>query len=299
VAGNIALTLTTLGDVSQKLGDFNRAQTQYLRAIDLWRSAGDKRGVATSSFAMGTLLEQQGKYGAALEAKQQAVKTFVDLQERSPTFAEMLIGYGSSLSMLGRSDEAEKQFEQALVISRELKNEGLIAEAINAQGDNAFYRGDLKRARELFGQAEQAAARSGTRYDALVARVNSAKVGVEEGRGNAAEIKKLMAEADSLGLKQVSAQCSLYLGRASLRSKNASAAIAPLQEALSKADRLGAKPLQARAHGSLAEAYSATGKAADAATHQRQMKDLLGEMRTESRSDALLARYDFKNLGTD
>jgi eukaryotic-like serine/threonine-protein kinase len=297
VGGNVALTLTSLGDVSQKLGDYQRAQSQYLRAIELWRSASDKRGAATSSYAMGTLLEAQGKFGAALEAKEGALKSFRELEERSAAFGDILIGYGTSLSLVGRFDEADKILAEGLALSRELHNENMVAQTLNAQGDNAFFRGDLKTARDLYVQAQQAATRGGSRFDGLVARLNLAKIGAEEGRAGAVgDLDKLMAEADSLGLKLQAAQCSLYSGIAMVRSKNGAGAVARLETALSKADRLGAKPLQARAHGALSEAYQLTGKSADSATHLKQAKDLLAEMRTESRSQTLLARQDFKSF---
>jgi tetratricopeptide (TPR) repeat protein len=298
VAGSIALTLTSLGDVSVKLGDYTRAETQYLRAMDLWRSAGDKRGAAIGSFGMGGLLEQQGRYGAALEAKGEALKTFRTLQERSYLLAQFLIGYGSTLAQAGRVDEADKNLVEGLAIARELKNQPLIAETFNAQGESAYYRGDPKGARALFEQARQAASRTGDRYFGLVASMNLARVSAEEGRPDSAvgELKRVMREADSLGLKHVSAEAELHLGAALLSARKAGEARAELTGALMKAEKLRSRALLARVHYLLAEALQQTGAASDASTHLTQARELVAEIQKEPGTQSLLARSDLKGI---
>jgi len=296
VPGTIAITLTSLADVSAKLGDYERALQQYLRAIELSRSAGDRRGAALVSFAIGTLREQQGRYGAALEAKGEALKTFRELQDRSPTSAEILLGYGYAQSLAGRTDEAETPLGEALKMARELKNRSLVAQALNAQGENAFHRGDLKLARALFEQAQQEATRAESVYLMIVLKLNAAKVAAEDGRASAAltELTKIRREADDLGLKQLSAESSLHLGAALLRAGRAAEARKELEDALRKAERLGSLAVLARSHYILAEALRVLGRPSEATPHQRQAEQILDEMRKEARTDALLTRHDLR-----
>jgi ATP/maltotriose-dependent transcriptional regulator MalT len=256
-----------------------------------------KRGIAIGSFGMGTLLDHQGRYGAALEAKTDALKIFDELKERTYTYAEILIGHGTSLNLAGRLDEANDSLDKGMVLAQELNNQSLIAQTLNAQGENALYRGDLKKARSLFEQASQTAARAQNRYFALIGRLNVAKVAAEEGRATApAELRKLIAEADTRGLKQVSAEGSLHLGIALLNTRNAAGARAELSSALTKAERLGARSIMARGHYLLGEVERRSGNEAAAAPHQQQAAQILDEMQKEARSDTLLRRSDLNAI---
>ena len=69
---------------------------------------------------------------------QEAVKTFRDLKDQTFWMAEMLAGYGEALILAGRGDEAKPQLEEALSLSRELKNDGMVAQTIGFQGDSRF-----------------------------------------------------------------------------------------------------------------------------------------------------------------
>ena len=296
--GGIALALAGLADVSVQLGDYSRAESQYLRAIELWRSVSDKRGAAIGSFGMGTLLEQQGRYGAALEAKAEALKTFRELQERSYQLAQFLIGYGSTLAASGQAADAEKNLAEGLSLGHELKNQSLVAQALNAQGDNAYFRGDLKMARLAFEQAQQIAKRMGDRYNVLVSGMKLARNGAEEGRADAAaaDLRQLIKEADSLGLKPLAAEGQMYLGAALLTAKKSADARTELEGALSRADKLRSRVVLARSHYLLAEALRQGGRTAEADTHRSQAQQMLTDIRKESGKDSLLARHDLAPL---
>ena len=72
--GDIADTLHNLAETATKKGQYDQALKHYLRALDLRREAGDKRGAAIESYSMGTMFEYQGRYGAAINAKEDALK---------------------------------------------------------------------------------------------------------------------------------------------------------------------------------------------------------------------------------
>ena len=73
-----------------------------MRALDLRRSINDTRGAAIESYSLGTLFDYQGRFGAAVNSKQEALKTFRDLKDRTFWMAEMLGGYGEALTLAGR-----------------------------------------------------------------------------------------------------------------------------------------------------------------------------------------------------
>ena len=99
--------------------------------------------------------------------------------------AEILGGYGESLILAGRGDEAKGSLDEALSLSRELKNDGMVAQTFGFQGDAFFYQGNFKAAHSLYEQALQAATRSKEPERILLAKINLAKVEVREKSGPA------------------------------------------------------------------------------------------------------------------
>src|SRR5258708_39868014 len=82
--------------------------------------------------------------------------------------------------------EAQEAWAEALRLAREPKSQPLVGEALNFQGDVAYYRGDIKSARTLYGQALEAASRTKDRDKGLISKVSLAKVAIQEGRSAAA-----------------------------------------------------------------------------------------------------------------
>ena len=93
---------------------------------------------------MGTLFEYEGKYGAAVGAKEEALKAFRELKDSGFWMGEILSGTGHSQAMLGRSDAAQTQLAEALKLSDKLQNKALTAQILNFQGDRLFYVGDAR-----------------------------------------------------------------------------------------------------------------------------------------------------------
>ena len=175
VPQDIVDSVHNLAETSVRMGEYDQAISQYMRALELRRSMDDARGAAIESYTLGTMFDYQGRFGAAINSKQDALKTFQDLKDKTYWMAEILGGYGESLILAGRGDEAKTYLNDALNLSRELKNDGMVAQTLGFQGDAAYYRGDLKSARALYEQALQAATRSKEPDRILTAKVNLAR----------------------------------------------------------------------------------------------------------------------------
>ncbi len=298
VPADIADSVHNLAETNAQMGQYDQALSQYLRALDLYRNAGDKRSVAISSYGMGTLFGYQGRLGAALNSKQDALRTFRELQDRSPMMAEILSGYGAALAEAGRWDEAQKTLNEALSLARELKSQPAVAETLNFQGDSAFYRGDFNSARTLYGQAIQAASRTKERNKVLGSRIGLAKIAVNDGHSRAAisSLQSLAQEADSLGLKYLSVECSVYVSEALVNSKDYSRARQELGPALGKAEKLGLRTLLAKDHYLLGTTFRLTGNGAEATRHYREALRLLDEIRKEAGAEKVIERADLKPI---
>jgi tetratricopeptide (TPR) repeat protein len=267
--------------------------------LELFRSSGDKSGAAIQSYSMGTIFEYQGRYGAALKSKEEAVKAFRELQDRSFWMAEILSGYGNSLSEVGRYDEAQKNLIEAMSLAKELQNKTLVAQILNFQGDSSYYRGDIKSASDLFSQAVTAGSASEVERDVLLlSKYNSAKCLVEEKRYQQAiaPLKAVVQDADAVGLKNVSIAATLSLGDALLNMRQYPSARKELETALAASEKLDLQVLQARSQYLLGRTLELSGSAAEASPHFTAAKRIMGGIRLESGSANILKRQDLRAI---
>lgn len=298
VAGDIAETVHNLGDTAVRMGQLDQGLTDYLRALDLYRSAGDKRDAAIESHSTAEVFKYQGRYGAALKAEDEALKVFRQLQDHGSWLADILGGYGDALTLLGRGDEAQASLEEAGKLAQEIKSDPLLAQVANFEGDRLFYGGDLKSARAHYEDALHTASRTTDHDKLLLSKLNLAKVAVAEGSSREAikTLKELASQADTLGLKYFSLECSLYLAQAQIDSKDYSSAKQQLRAALDKSDKLGARVLLAKSHFLMANALRLTGDSSEAGGHYREAVRLLNAIRSEPGAEKVLDRADLKPI---
>jgi tetratricopeptide (TPR) repeat protein len=280
------------------MGQYDLAVEQYLRALDLRRSTGDKRGAAIESSSLGTLFSYQGRYGAALSAEEDALKTFRELQERGFWLAEILGWNGNALAQVGRSDDAQKSLEEAMNVARELKNQATSAEIQGYEGDNAFYRGDYPAAAALYDEALKTASHASDLQLILIAKFNVAKVAVRQGRFQSAAsvLSKLSEDEDSLGVKHVSVECSIYHAEALMNLKSYEPARKELESALSRSEKLGLRAMLAQSHYLLARDLELSGKAADAPEHYQQARKILDDIQKDAKTDSIVKRSDLSPI---
>jgi tetratricopeptide (TPR) repeat protein len=298
VPADLVLTVNNLADTSVRMGQYDQAVSLYMRALELWRSMNDARGAAITSYTLGVMFDYQGRYGAAIESKQTAFKTFQELKEKTTLTAEITGSYGESLILAGRGNEAKTPLNDALNLARELKNDSMVSLVLVFHGDAAYYAGDFKSARAFYEQALAAGARSKEPERILLAKVGLAEIAAREGPLQQAinNLRQLALQADELGLQNVSVACSLSIAEAMIRNHDNSHAQEELERALVRADKIGLKPLSANAHYLLGNALRASGNDTEAQRHYRDTIQLLDGMRREAGADKLLERADLKTM---
>ena len=298
VAGVIVESIQNLAYVSVRLGEYDQAVAQYMRALELHRSMDDVSGAALDSYSLGVMFDYQGRFGAALTSKQEALKTFRDLKDRSATMTEVEGGYAKSLILAGRGDEAKQYLDDALKLAQEQKNEGLVSQTVGFQGDKAYYQGDTKLAGVLYEQALQAAVRSKEPDKILTAKANLAQVNLQRGSvsQSVASFRQLTQQADEQGVQFVSVECSINLAQAMLQNHDNAHAQQELGRALLRANKIGLKPLSVKANYLLASALHSAGKQTEAQQHYRTTVQLLDDMRKEPGAEKILDRMDFKTI---
>ncbi len=298
VPGEIVNSVFNLAEVSVRIGEYDQAITQYMRALELHRSMDDARGAAVDSYTLGTMFDYQGRFGDAVNSKQEALQTFQGLKDKTTWMADVQSGYGESLVLAGRGEEAKTHLSEALDLARQLKNDGLVAQTLGFQGDAAYYRGDSKTARSLYDQALQVAIRSKEPDRILAAKVNLAEVTLQEGQAQQAvgSLRQLMQQADEQGVPNVSVECQIYMADAMIRNHDNAHAQQELKRALLRTEKIGLKPLSAKAHFLLANALRESGNQPEAQGEYRSTLNLLDEMRKQPGADKILQRSDFKAM---
>jgi serine/threonine protein kinase/tetratricopeptide (TPR) repeat protein len=298
---DMAQSLHNLAETNVELGQYETAVNQYLKAIEIRRNSGDQVGVAINSSSLGELFTEQGKYGSALSALQESVKDFQQANDRTWLMVEATGRYGNALSEVGRWDEGEKSLEDAVRLAAEVKNDNVLAHAVNYLGDSHFYRGDYGTARQQYDKALQIATKAKNRELMAISHFNLAKLDVVQGRSAAAlpVLKKLVEESDSLGLKALSVQSSIYLAQALLAAKKPDDAQQELDRAMNRAEKLGLLVEQARAHYLLGEVLSVGGKTKEYVPQYREAVRILESISKENGVGRLLDRSDLKDIYRD
>ena len=295
-------SLRNLAEMNFILGEYDTAQTQFLKALEASRDAKDKEMLALDSSTMGVLFAAQGKYDSALNYLQQAMDGFKQVNDRTWYSVEALARYGDVLSIVGRGEDGQKYIDQALKLAEEVKGELAIAGARNDLADSYFYRGDYSSARQQYDRARQIATKLALADQSLRARLGLARVDLEQGRAKAAlpELKKLRDQAASMGLKALAVRASISYAQALLAANNADAARQELESALGQTDKMGMLLERVRAEYLLGNALTRGGNPKEAPLHYREAARILDSITGKEKSAAhILERPDLKNMYSD
>ncbi len=292
--GYIADTTYNIGDTYNRTGQYSQALDNFLKALDLWRKADDKAGIGFGSFGLAKVFQYQGRYGAAVTAGADALKSWLASEQRGIYLPQIQASYANALTLIGKGNEAQKNLDQALGLARELKNDSVIAQILNFQGDRLFYQGDFKGARNFYEQASQVAAHTTDQAQILLSKFNLAKVNSMEthSRESIAALQTLAQQADQSGLKYISVEASLYLAQALINNKDYSGARQELDNALRNSEKLGLQASLAKSHFLIGEALRLNGNQTDAALHYGQAHRMLDDIHKEAHTDEVLKRSD-------
>jgi serine/threonine protein kinase/tetratricopeptide (TPR) repeat protein len=298
VPDDIAETLHNLAETNIKLGQYDAALDLYLKAIEAERTSNNQAGVANESDGMAKIFAVEGRYGAALSSMKTALDIVQKNKQTDRTTVGIVGGWGNLLSQVGREDEAKPNLDNALNMAHQIKDDASAALATNWIGDDYFYKGDYSSARQQYDQALAIASKTSDKEQTLIAKVDKAKVELALGHGAAqiAALKKLGTDADALGLKSLSVECSVYLGQALIASKNYTGARQELDLALARAEKLGLRIVEAKAQYLLATLLVQSGKVSDATPHYREVVRILESISKEENAARVLERSDLQSI---
>ncbi len=297
----LAANLHDLGEAYTKTAQYDLAMSSFMRALPMRRAANDVHEAALDQHSIGMVFLYQGRFGAAVNNLNESVQGFRKTEDHSRLMVQVLIDYADALAQAGRSGEVGKTLEEAQSLATELKNDKLLADVHNTQGDIAFYRGDAKAAKEQYQQALQTAQHAKGPETLLKSKLNLARLAIAEGRSSSAigELRAISQEADRLGMKNLALVSSIDLATAMLNGKDYAHARQELDNALNSSEKLGTRMQTAQIHFQLGNLLKQTGDAASAAGQYRQAASLLDEIKKEPGAEHVLERADLQAIYTE
>jgi serine/threonine protein kinase/tetratricopeptide (TPR) repeat protein len=302
LTNEMAESLYNLAEVNVDLGQYDTAVSQYLKALEIHRAASDKVGIALNSSGVGAVYATQGRYGPALSALQESVNDYEQAKDQTWENAEAMASYGKTLSEVGRWDEGRKYLENAVKLATDVKNDGILAGALNYLGDGYFYAGDYDAARQQYEKSMQMATKAKNRQVLTRSKFGLARLDVVQNRASAAipTLKKLVDETDTVGLRALSVQALVYLAQALVGMNKQAEAQVILDHALDGAEKLNLLIEKARAHYFVGEVLQKAGRPPQVyATQYRETVKILEAISKEPGSKQVLARADLKDLYRD
>jgi tetratricopeptide (TPR) repeat protein len=118
----------TISYVKLLSGDYPDAGNHSVRSIELYKSAGDKKGEAQAYASLGNIYNRQKNFTKALEAYKQSIRLKEEAGEKNDISA-VLHNIGNIYALLEQLEEAEKMFRQSLKIEIENNNVQGIAQS--------------------------------------------------------------------------------------------------------------------------------------------------------------------------
>jgi len=206
--------LNRLARIHRRRGESDEAINLLERALDLFRTAGDLRGVASSLDDLAQVMRLRGDLDGAVAAAQEALeirRSHADVRGE----AVSLMTLGGIEYARGHIEAAQNLFESAREIRESIGDRGGVIQVYNALGVVAFDRGDNDRAEACWRAALQEARKVADRHSQTMllnnlgelltagGRADEAHESLEEARELAHEMrdKRAMAEVErNLGL---------------------------------------------------------------------------------------------------
>jgi len=135
-----AFWIRQLGLLAQERGDYDQADRQYRRALDVNERLGNRAGVADNYHQLGNVALLRGDYDQAERMYQRSL----DIDERLGDNAGLAASYhnlGNVAFVRGDYDQADRLYQRALGINKLLGDEARLATSYGALGNLAKERG--------------------------------------------------------------------------------------------------------------------------------------------------------------
>lgn len=252
-----AQALLAIGQANSRMGNVSVAIDCFNQAIDLIRQLNSDEEHGELLINVGNAYIDEGIYDQALRVSLDAYKLY-ERHGNKRGMARALIISGNSYRKTKNSDKATTDYEKALELAREVKDQNLEAGCLNNLSIVAGNKGDHQRALYYLDQARVIHEKSGNQYSLAKVLNNIGSEYYELDSFNlAAEYFLMSLEIrKKLGDKRGQASTLANLGSVSMSQENVDKAIEYYQRSLDLAKEIGALEVQMEVYLSLYEAYN-------------------------------------------
>ena len=144
--------LRQLGEVTYRLGDYNRAREYLEQGLLLARTIGNNQLIARFLLDLGSIAGDQDDYNQQLDYFQKALHATQNTNDQK-LLARNLHELGMATGQLGNFDAARDYYQQSLALGREINFKWAIAACLNGLGWLASLKGEHIAAREFFAES--------------------------------------------------------------------------------------------------------------------------------------------------
>lgn len=285
--GKGGAALNRIARIYRARGEDERARKVLLRALELFRSAGDLRGVAASLDDLAQTETLLGNLEAAAQAAGEALNLRREHGDQRGE-AVSLSNIGRIQHARGELDAAAQAFEMALGLRQQVGDRAGISESLNAVALIAFERGQNERAETAWREALVEARAIGDRRTQTIILNNLGEALAGQARTEEARVLLVesRAHAHESGDRRMMAEVERNLGLIALKLEEDDAEQI-LGRALALATEYGAKVSIAHAHHALGVLRSKT------------LFDATGGADRRAEEAFLLAIDHFRDIGNE
>jgi tetratricopeptide (TPR) repeat protein len=148
----VALGLTNLANIAKKQGDYKTARSTYEEILEIFRSLGDVRGIASALGGLGDLAMAQEEYERARSYFEESLNRFRQIGDRWE-FASVLRDLGNLSRRENDYSRAVKAYHEALGIFFDLGHQRGVARVLEHLACCAAAQARYERAVKLAGAA--------------------------------------------------------------------------------------------------------------------------------------------------
>ncbi|MBD2446991.1 CHAT domain-containing protein [Nostoc sp. FACHB-152] len=260
----LAQTLNTQGSLQLALGDSQTALITWQQAHQTYLQAKDETGAIRTLLNQSQALRALGLYRKALESLTQ-IRQILEKQPDSLIKAAGLRSLGTSLSLVGRFQLAEKVLQQSLAIAQNFQSQPEISAALIELGNVARANQNPQLALNLY---QQATAISSTKLLKIRPQLNQLSVAIDTQQWSLAQSlwQKIPGEITDLPVTRASIYAQLNFAQSLIRLYQANISDSPTLKTIAQfvgntvmqAQKLGDKQAQSYALGKLGTLYEKT-----------------------------------------
>lgn len=184
------------------MGDIAIASARRLESAELYRKAGDLKGLSTQLQFVGVVESERGNGVQARLFLQESLRISLSIHNR-PAMPRVLLQLGLSAESAGDHATAWRYFEESLAICREVGEGHLLMMVLGTMGDLALAQGNTLQAREYYRESLEIGIRLKNKRTIAKTLLSFAELfSAEEGYAKSAQLtgfaKTLFSQSDSL-----------------------------------------------------------------------------------------------------